>query len=255
MVTLPGYADLQFPAPPDDRPYVLVNMVMSADGKTTIEGTERGLGSTSDQRLMGALRTHADAVLNGAETLRKSGCTPDPGTEEFRALRRVRGLPAMPLAVVLTRSGELPLDAEFFTSAAFEGVVFIAESAPNERRAAIEATGRRVVAVPEEDAARSMLRVLRQSFGVRTLLCEGGSFLNGMIFDIDAVDEYFVTVGGRVVGGNGSLTPVRSMRDPSFQSVRPLTLLSAIPNHDSGEVYLRYRVGTPDGLPSSQSSE
>lgn len=253
MATLPGYADLQFPAPPDDRPYVLVNMVMSADGKITIEGTEQGLGSPSDQRMMGALRSHADAVLNGAETLRQSGSTPDPGGAEFRALRRVRGLSPLPLGVVLTRSGDVPLDAEFFTSTEFEGVVFIADTAPAERRAAIAATRRQVVVVPELSAAESMLRVLRHSFGVRTLLCEGGAYLNGMIFDIDAVDEYFVTVGGRVVGGNGVLTPVRSMRDPSFDQVRPLTLLSAIPNRESDEVYLRYRVGTPDGLTSSQS--
>lgn len=254
MATLPGYADLQFPVPPDNRPYVLVNMVMSADGKITIEGTEQGLGSPADQRMMGALRSHVDAVLNGAETLRKSGSTPDPGDEQFRALRRVRGLPEMPVGVVLTRSGDVPLDSEFFTSKEFEGVVFVADSAPAGRREAIEATGRQVVVIPEQTAAQSMLRVLRQSMGVRTLLCEGGAYLNGLLFDIDAVDEYFVTVGGRVVGGNGSLTPVRSARDPSFDAVRPLTLLSAVSNHETDEVYLRYRVGTPDGFPSSQSS-
>ncbi len=251
MATLPGYAHLKFPEPPENRPYVLVNMVMSADGRITVEGTERGLGSRADQWLMGALRSHADAVLNGAETLRKSGSTPDPGDDEMRALRVARGKPPAPLGAVLSRSGELPLDAGFFTSPDFEAAVFLADSAPAERRVAIEATGRRIVAVPEGDAVAAMLRSLRTDFGVRVLLCEGGALLNGALLDAGAVDEYFVTVGARIVGGREALTPVRGDRAPSLREVRPLTLISAVTNPDTSEVYLRYRVGTPEGPPSS----
>lgn len=252
MATLPGYAQLTFPDPPPGRPYVLVNMVMSGDGKIVVEGTEQGLGSRADQALMGELRSHADAVLNGANTLRQSGSTPLPPTEEMRALREARGKPRSPLGCILTRSGDLPLDAEFFTSREFEGVVFIVDSAPAERRAAIERTGRRVVMVPDGEPVPRMLRALRNDFGVRVLLCEGGALLNGALIDSGAVDEYFVTVGARIVGGDGSLTPVRSDRAPSLTSVRPLTLLSAVTNPETSEVYLRYRVGTTGGLPSSQ---
>ena len=226
-------------------------MVMSADGKITVEGTERGLGSPADQWLMGALRSHADAVLNGAETLRKSGSTPDPGSDEMRALRAARGLPASPLGVILSSSGDLPLDAEFFTSRDFEAVVFLAETAPAERRRAVEATGRGVVPVPGDDPIEAMLRVLREDFGVQLLICEGGALLNGALFDAGAVDEYFVTVGARIVGGHAALTPVRGDRAPSLREVRPLTLLSAVTNPTTSEVYLRYRVGTADNPPSS----
>ena len=72
----PDYAGLAFPPPPPDRPYVIVNMVSSVDGRAAIEGTERGLGSTTDQALMRELRVHADVVLNGASTLRASGSSP-----------------------------------------------------------------------------------------------------------------------------------------------------------------------------------
>ncbi|MCK9485946.1 MAG: dihydrofolate reductase family protein [Dehalococcoidia bacterium] len=251
MATLPGYAQLTFPDAPEGRPYVLVNMVMSGDGKIVIEGTEQGLGSSSDQALMGQLRSHADAVLNGAETLRKSGSSPLPASEEMRALREYRGLPRAPLGVVLSRSGDLPLDGEFFTSPAFESVVFLADSAHDDRRRAVEATGRRVVSVPVGDSVRAMLRALRVDFGVRVLLCEGGAALNGALFDADAVDEYFVTVGARIVGGDVALTPVRGDRAPSSALVRPLTLVSAVTNPETSEVYLRYRVGTTQGRTSS----
>ena len=61
----PDYTALSFPDPPPDRPYVIVNMVSAADGKITIEGTERGLGSKSDQLLMRELRVHADGTPVG----------------------------------------------------------------------------------------------------------------------------------------------------------------------------------------------
>ncbi|MCZ2108808.1 MAG: hypothetical protein LC118_04470 [Dehalococcoidia bacterium] len=61
----PDYTSLDLPEPPPERPYVLLNMVMSADGKVVIEGTEQGIGSRTDQRLMRELRVNADVVLNG----------------------------------------------------------------------------------------------------------------------------------------------------------------------------------------------
>lgn len=69
----PDYTRLEFGAAPLDRPYVILNMVSSIDGKAVVEGSEKGLGSKTDQRLMRELRTNADTILNGAGTLRASG--------------------------------------------------------------------------------------------------------------------------------------------------------------------------------------
>ena len=81
------YTALSFPDPPSERPFVAINMVMSADGRTVIDGTERGLGSKLDQRLMRELRVHFDVVMNGGATFRASGTSArlnDPGLEQWR---------------------------------------------------------------------------------------------------------------------------------------------------------------------------
>ena len=88
MSSVLDYTSLDFPAPPDDRPYVAINMVMSADGHTVVEGSERGLGSPTDQRLMRELRVHFDVVLNGAATFRASGTSArlnNPKLEQWRS--------------------------------------------------------------------------------------------------------------------------------------------------------------------------
>jgi 2,5-diamino-6-(ribosylamino)-4(3H)-pyrimidinone 5'-phosphate reductase len=239
----PDYLTIEFPEPPEARPYVIVNMVMSADGKTVIEGNERGLGSPSDQFLMRALRSHVDAVFNGANTLRASGSGSDlGGREDLRAFRTARGKPDLPLSCVITNSGDVPLERKFFTSREFEGIVFAGHAMPADRRAAIEATGRQVVTMPAEDPERWALGWLRRERGVRLLLVEGGATLNGSLIDDDLVDEVFLTVGPSIVGGDTDLTAVRGKRPTSFEGVRPLTLVSAIPNPGTSEVYLRYRV-------------
>jgi len=240
--TKPDYVTLEFPDPPPDRPFVYTNMVMSADGKVVVEGNEQGLGTPIDQRLMRELRVSADVVLNGASTLRASGSSSRLGDPELAAIRAARGLSPNPIAAVLSGSGELPLDRLFFTAEDFRAIVYLGSDAAPERAAAIRATGREVVTVPAADPARAMLRHMRQELGASRVLVEGGPTLNGMLLNAGLVDEYFLTLGPRIVGGNETLTPVRSNRPPSTALLAQLTLISAIPNPATGELYLRYRL-------------
>lgn len=238
----PDYTALEFPGAPPDRPYVIVNMVSSLDGKVVIEGTEQGLGSKIDLQLMRELRVHADIVMNGAGTLRASGTSSRVSNPELEEQRERAGRTRHPLAAVLSESGDLPLDRAFFTARDFDAVVFVTESTPAERRAAIEATGRRVIVLPEEDTVRVMLRRMRAELGARLLLVEGGPTLNGALFAAGLVDEYFTTLGPVVVGGDGTLTAVRGDATPSKESTTRLELMSAFLNADTSEIYLRYRV-------------
>lgn len=237
----PDYAALEFPPPPDDRPYVVTNMVMSLDGSVVVEGNERGLGSPTDQVLMRELRVGVDVVMNGAGTLRASGTSSRVATEAHQQLRRSRGLTPHPLAAVVSASGDLPLDRTFFTERDFEAVVFLADSAAEARRAAIEATGRAVVAVPAADFFPSVLRYLRHDRGARTLLVEGGPSLLGALFSIGAVDEYFLTLGPVVVAGNAAKPAAQASRPPTIEGLTHFELVSAALEPAASEFYLRYR--------------
>lgn len=241
-MTKPDYTSLELPPPPADRPYVLMNMVSSVDGKVVIEGTEQGLGSKVDQRLMRELRVNADMVINGASTLRASGSSPRLGDEALEALRAARGKPRFPLGATISRSGELPLDKIFFTARDFETIVYLSESTPEERRAAVAATGRRVVELPTGEEVAHMLRHMRAELGVEVLLVEGGPTLNAELFVLDAVDEFFLTIGPEIVGGRDTITAVEGKVRFTRETVRRLDLVSAVPNEETSEVYLRYRV-------------
>ena len=238
----PDYTALDLPAAPSDRPYVIANTVMSADGKSVIEGTEQGIGSAVDQRLMRELRVNADVVLNGAGTLRASGTSSRLGDEALEAIRVARGKPRTPIAAVLSRTGDLPLDRAFFTAQDFPAVVYLSASAPKVRRAAIEGTGRPVVALPEGNEFDAMLRHMRQELGAAVLLVEGGPTVYAALYALDIIDEAFVTLGPVVVGGADTLTSVAGERAFTREEAKRLELVSAHANAETDEVYVRYRV-------------
>ena len=238
----PDYTALDLPAPPPGRPYVISNMVASVDGKVVVEGTERGLGSPTDQRLMRELRTLADIVLNGAGTLRASGASSRIGDTALEDLRDSRGKARTPTAAVLSASGDLPLDRAFFTADDFTAVVYLSDRAPAERRAAIAATGRPVYDLPAGDEASAMLRHMREALGAEVVLVEGGPSLNGLLVERDLLDELFLTVGPVIVGGDHPLTAVENGTAPSIAGLRRLTLRSAAANPETGELYLRYAI-------------
>ncbi|MPZ23147.1 MAG: deaminase [Dehalococcoidia bacterium] len=238
----PHYTALDLPAIPPDRPYVLVNMVMSIDGKVVVDGTEQGLGSKTDQELMRELRVNADIVMNGAGTLRASGTSPRIGRPDLVRLRTEAGKPANPIGAVISASGDLPLDRIFFTAGDFRAVVYLAATVPEERREAVQATGRLVHVLPPEDPIRAMLRHMRQDLGAQVLLLEGGPTLNAELLGVGAVDEFFVTIGPVIVGGRDTLTAVEGERARSRDELARASLLSAVHNPETGEVYLRYRL-------------
>ncbi len=242
----PDYAELTFPPPPPGRPYIVTNMVSSADGKVVVESDERGLGSPTDRRLMRELRSHADVVLNGAGTLRVSGSSSRLGVPALEERRVRRGRARLPVAAVLSSTGDLPLDRAFFRARDFPAVVYLSDAAHPERRAAIEATGRPLHLLPGTDPLPAMVRHMREALGAELVLVEGGPALNGALFDRDLIDEYFLTLGSRLVGGSGVRTAIEGRITPSRAELRMLDLVSAYANAETSELYLRYRVRRAD---------
>src|SRR5690349_672631 len=97
------------------RPYIYFNMVSSVDGKaTTVANNAAGLGSRIDFQLMGRLRVAADAVLAGAETVRRDPFVPNTRPDLMEERARYFPDTPHPLGVTVSRDGKLPPDRKFF---------------------------------------------------------------------------------------------------------------------------------------------
>ncbi|MEL7156403.1 MAG: dihydrofolate reductase family protein, partial [Actinomycetota bacterium] len=71
---------------PDGRPWVLTNMIASADGATAVDGLSGQLGGPADFAVFTALRATADAIVVGASTVREERYRV-PGTDDGQRQR------------------------------------------------------------------------------------------------------------------------------------------------------------------------
>jgi 2,5-diamino-6-(ribosylamino)-4(3H)-pyrimidinone 5'-phosphate reductase len=223
-----------------DRPFVTLNMAMTADGKITSAAREYpSFTSALDRKTMDRLRADSDAVLVGAGTLRADDPPLHIRDPEMRAHRRSLGKPDGLLNVVVTASAGLDPGSRFFRDEHAAGrIVATVEEAPADRLARLAAHAEVWKIGRERVDLTELLRRLKRR-GVERLLVEGGGELNWGFVAADLLDELYVTVAPSLLGG--SLAPSILEGDGlGMDDRRRLRLVSCDPRGD--EVYLRWEV-------------
>ena len=221
--------DLRALAPPG-RPYLGINMVSSLDGKATLDWRTRGLSTDVDRRLFHHLRTQADAVMVGAGTARAERYGRITKNDELRQKRVNEGLVPDALAVVVSGRLDLPPDLPLLNEPDQRVVI---ATGSDEELPGLE--GEVEYARVGDDLPR-LMAYLKERHGVRSVLCEGGPTLNSFLFAADLVDELFLTLNPKVIGGAAALTIVAGR-----ELVEPLEPgLVSIAEVDS-ELYTRWR--------------
>jgi riboflavin-specific deaminase-like protein len=183
------------PAPPG-RPWVLVNMIASVDGATTIGAVSGPLGGPADKIVFAAIRSVADAILVGAGTVRAERYGPPKPRPDGRR----------PRIVVVTTSGALDPGLRLFAEAPPgepPPIVLTCEACPADRRAVLADVAEVVVA---GDAVVDLPAALAElaGRGVGVVLCEGGPTLNGQLVAADLVDEWCASIAPVLVAGASS---------------------------------------------------
>lgn len=228
------YLDLELPDPPDDRPYLYLDMVASADGAATIRGRTGELGSDADRLAFSRLRGWCDAILVGAETVRIEDYGPPRPTDETQERRRARDLAAVPRLVVVTASCRLEPGARLFSDPDRRPLILTIEDAEPSALAAVrEVAEVRQVGHGRVDLTAALGRL--RDDGVRHLLCEGGPTINAELVRLGLVDELFLTMTPQVVGASRRRI-VEGAVDHGSRDVE----LVELREHD-GELLLRYR--------------
>ena len=146
-------------------PYVTVKLALSLDGKICDNfGAARWISSAASRRATGRLRERVDAVMVGAETVRKDNPSLLCHTRRNDDLWRV----------VVSRSGRLPRAAQVFTDAAKDRTLVFRDAAE-----AVRELGRR---------------------GLMHVLCEGGLGLARSLAAAGLVDEWIAVLSPLVIG-------------------------------------------------------
>jgi riboflavin-specific deaminase-like protein len=216
---------------PADRPYVVLNMVATLDGKAAVEGSTRGMGGEADREIFHLLRTQADALMAGAGTVRRERYGRAVKTDAGRERREADGLAPEPLTVVVSASGELPDDLPLLQA---EGAPVVLATGSEREYADVPAD---VTTLRVGDDLPVLLARLREEHGVRSVLCEGGPTLNMHLLAAGLVDELFLSVDPVLVGGEDALTIVAGRPLARPIAAELVSLLQA-----GGELFFRWRL-------------
>ena len=250
--------DLRFPAI-HIGPYVIGNFVSTLDGVVSFEiPGESGGGDISgfneaDRFIMGLLRASADAVIVGAGTLREVASGHlwraeyvYPEASELYAQYRqgvLRKL-AQPLNVIVSGSGTVDLQRTVFRTDAVKTLIVTlpkgAELLAKNGVALTTAEVRAIEGVDGKLAPSSILKLLRDEFGVKILLHEGGPALFGDFVAHGCVDELFLTVAPQFAGRDAKRERPGIVAGAEFlpQTAPWLKLLSV--KQSANHLYLRY---------------
>jgi len=222
-----------------DRPYLILNMVSTLDGRASLDGRSGAIGNRADRELFHALRADVDAVMAGAGTVRVERYGRIVAKEPVRRMRLERGLSAEPLACIVSGRLSLPLDTPLLGEPEAR-VVIVTSSAASLPETAAQVQYVRAARHGELDLALAM-RELHERFGVHTLLCEGGPHLNTQLLLAGVVDELFLSLAPKLAGGEDATgEALRILAGAAFAAPAELELLGVL--ESESHLFLRYAV-------------
>lgn len=203
------------------RPYVLLSCAMSVDGYIDDTTPQRLLLSNlEDFDRVDAVRAESDAILIGATTLRRDNPRLLVNSLERRAQRLARGLPAYPLKVTVTASGDLSPDLKFWHHGDAKLVYCPSPVVPElaDRLGDLA----EVVGLGETPDLGAMLDDLGRR-SIRRLMVEGGGEIHTQFLTAGLADEIHLAIAPFFVGEAAAPRFVNPSTFPNGPA-KPMTL-------------------------------
>jgi 2,5-diamino-6-(ribosylamino)-4(3H)-pyrimidinone 5'-phosphate reductase len=204
------------------RPYISTNLAISADGKISSSPPRpSGWTSAADHARLLKLRQNADAILVGRGTL-----------ETDKMTLTVPGKSTQPLRCIISRSGRIDPQHPIFQKAG--GDIHLLVTADSQ-----EKTDPRVTA--HRSTLREFLENLAKNFHIQNLHCEGGGQLIRALAEIDAIDEFHLTLAGHTIFGGEEASTATGIAADFLPNSLKFQLSHFEPSPETGECFLTYQ--------------
>ncbi|MFV1990461.1 MAG: dihydrofolate reductase family protein, partial [Acidimicrobiales bacterium] len=214
------------------QPWVMANMVTSIDGASAADGKSGGLGGPGDLSVFEAIRDLSDVIVVGSSTAATENYHP-PLPNKSRQQRRTRsgGAPG-PVVALISKSLRMDPGSSLFSDSTQRPIIITPSSADQDRVRALSDVAEMIVVDSDQVTPQGATEALFDR-GYCVQLVEGGPRLLGQFVQAQLIDEFFITIAAKLVGGPSSRIAAGSDSTDS-----PMNLASVL--HDGDELYLRY---------------
>jgi diaminohydroxyphosphoribosylaminopyrimidine deaminase/5-amino-6-(5-phosphoribosylamino)uracil reductase len=184
------------------RPYVILKLALSLDGKAfAAGGNSQWITDKPARRAAHILRSHCDAILVGIETVIKD----DPSLT-------AHGMGSNPLRVILDTDLRIPKTARVLGAQA-RTLIFTASPK--------NITGIEVVRVSQSKGRLNIKEVLRElaKRGVETLLVEGGPTVCAAFLKENLAEEAYFFIAPKFLSGTQNPNHSPRLEDPQLEKI------------------------------------
>jgi 2,5-diamino-6-(ribosylamino)-4(3H)-pyrimidinone 5'-phosphate reductase len=190
-----------------NRPFVFINVAMTADGKIdTFQRKGSAISSPRDKERVDKMRAEADAVMVGGRTLLDEDPKLTVKSEALREERIARGLSPNPMKVGIVTRAHLRPDSQFLTTGPADIVIFTTRQTSKRHISVLTARGVDIYVDDERQVNLPNALATLKDLGVDRLMVEGGSKLNFELLRLGLVDEVTAYVAPMIFGGESAPT-------------------------------------------------
>ena len=188
------------------RPYVIVNVAMSADGKiSTRERRQVRISGQQDFTRVDRLKAGCDAVMVGIGTVLADDPSLTVKSEEYRSYRREQGKDDHPVRIVVDSSARIPPDAAVLHKGEGKRVIAVSKKAGGDKIALLEKKASVIVSGEDEVDLPALMDELG-SMGIHRIMVEGGGTLIAGLIRAGLVHEIYTYIGNILIGGKDAPT-------------------------------------------------
>lgn len=189
------------------RPYVVVNVAMSADGKlSTRERRQVKISGAGDFLRVDRLKAESDAVMVGIGTVLADDPSLTVKGGEWRQHRKDRGVDENPARIVVDSRARIPLDAAILHKGSGLRIVAVSRNADPEKIALLKLSAT-VITAGENQVDLAALMDNLGAMGIRRIMLEGGGELIAGMIKAGLVHEIYTFIGNLIIGGRDAPTP------------------------------------------------
>ncbi len=176
-------------------PFVAAKAAQSLDGKiATSAGQSKWITTKQARNFSYKLRDKYDAILIGAETLRKDN-------------PKLNGLKKIPYKVIISSSLDLPENSYLFKNFPGNTVIFTDKKSGKNNKLPKQI---KIIPLKMTKKGLSLKQILKKlySFGIMSVFVEGGSETLGRFFKQKLIDKAYFFLAPKILGGKKALTSV-----------------------------------------------
>lgn len=230
----------------ENRPYIVLNTAMTADGKTdTTARLGARISSDRDLERVDRLRAACDAIVVGGRTLLGDDPKLTVKSAALRAERQSQGRPENPTKVGIISRIEDPSsgptlqdESRFLAAGPARILVFTTKQTHPSQIRRVEQRGAEVFIMGEHRVDLAAASRKLWELDIKQALVEGGGTLNAALLRQGLVDEMYVYVAPLIFGGATAPTPVAG--DGLAREEAIGLLLLEVEEMPEGGVLLRY---------------